>query len=59
MVQQILLELINMKYIKFTFFFILLLSISSNVYAAKGKASVYKVTMKEAALALARDQNYL
>ncbi len=44
------LELINMKYIKFTFFFILLLSISSNVYAAKGKASVYKVTMKEAAL---------
>jgi hypothetical protein len=39
-----------MKYIKFIFFFILLLSISSNVYAAVGKAAVYKVTMKEAAL---------
>ncbi len=39
-----------MKYIKFISFFILLLSISSNVYAAVGKAAVYKVTMKQVAL---------
>ena len=39
-----------MKILKFLFSLFLLITISTNLYAAKGKAVVYKVTMKQAAL---------